>query len=238
MPTTFVSLVALVVLAFPGFVLHRRFRLRNPERERSTLDELLTIVFAGTAVDAAVAVIFVVGAVVFKLPLPRFDSLVSAPSAYVAQNVLATTAWAAAFLAAAIGLAFVLGSPRWPGLGDKITPGAMAGRRRRHPHQSAWWLLFHENPGSRIYVGCLLTDGGYVAGYLHSFSTLVTENGDRELTLEGDIEYRPPNGSAAVLSNVNAASVKADHIQLLTVTYVVPAAEAPVAGEEAGSDAE
>jgi len=236
MPTTIVSLVALIALAFPGFVLHRRLRRRNPEQERSTLDDLLTITFSGAAVDAAVVVIFIVGAATLKVPLPRFDSIVAAPSVYVAQNVLMLVLWSVAFLAAAIGLAFVVGSPRWPWLGDKLVPKSSTRRRRRQPHQSAWWLLFHENPGSRVYVGCLLTDGGYVAGYLHSFSTLAAESGDRELTLEGDIEYRPPNGSGAVLPNVNAISVKAEHIQVLTVTYVVPEVAAPATAEEDTSD--
>ncbi|WP_033289240.1 DUF6338 family protein [Amycolatopsis jejuensis] len=222
MPTTAVSLAALIVLAFPGYVLHRRLRRRRPEQVRSTLDELLTIVFSGAAIDVVVTVVFVLGAAGFGIPLPRFDSIVAAPSAYVAQNVLALTLWSAAFLVAAIGLAFVVGSPRWPGLGDKVAPEARARRRRGEPQQSAWWLLFHENPGSRIYLGCLLTDGGYLAGYLHSYSTLVAETGDRELTLEGDVEYRPPGGATAVLPQVNAVSVKAEHIQVLTVTYVVP----------------
>jgi hypothetical protein len=232
MPTTAVSLVVLIALAFPGFVLHRRLRRRNPERDLSALDELLTIVFAGAAVDVVVAVIFVSGAAILKLPLPRFDVLVSAPSAYVAQNMLPLTLWSGGFLAAAIGLAFIVGWPRWPWLGERIMPASLANRRRRHPHQSAWWLLFHENPGSRIYVGCLLTDGGYVAGYLHSFSTLVAESDDRELTLEGDVEYRPPGGSTVVLPNVNAVAVKAGTIHLLTVTYVVPEEPAPDEAEE------
>ena len=101
--------------------------------------------------------------------------------------------------------------------------------RRYQDQQSAWWRLFHDNPGSRIYVGCTLDDGSYVSGFLNSYSKVGTEHADRELTLRAPITYRPPQDSDAVqLDNVGAVAISARHIMLMTVTYTTPSA-APAA---------
>ncbi|CRK59347.1 hypothetical protein [Alloactinosynnema sp. L-07] len=215
-----VAVLALLVLALPGYVFQRRLRRRTPEITRSAFEETLVILFSGVAVDAVVGVVLVL----FWTALgafPHFSTLVTDPRGYLAQHLAEVVLWAAGALSAAVLVAFLAASPRVGEWGGKFFGKTAEQRKRRDPQKSAWWLLFTEHPGMRVYVGCMLADGGYVAGYLHSFNTSVTESCDRELTLRGEISYRPANAAdLVVLPRVNAVSVSAERIQLLTVTYV------------------
>lgn len=225
MPTSVVALVIFLLLALPGYTYQRRMQRHAPELTRSAFDEVLVILFSGAAIDAAVAVLFVVGGAWFQPPFPRLEQFITSPRTYLAQNLGQVSLWSSAFLVLAVGLAFLIASPRWGKLGLKVLRGTTEQRSRNNPNQSAWWLLFHENPGTRVYVGCMLTDGAYIAGYLHSYSTLAAETPDRELTLRGDVRYRSAGATeSSVLPNVNAVSVKAERIQILTVSYVDPPA--------------
>ncbi|WP_229713525.1 DUF6338 family protein, partial [Streptomyces fuscichromogenes] len=121
----------------------------------------------------------------------------------------------------ATAVAYGLGCRWWV----RCLPPAMASRwqnrSRRLEPKSAWWLLFHEHPDAVVHLGCVLTDGGYLAGRLHSFSRSPVENGDRELTLRGDITYRAPGDStAAVLPLVNAVVISARQLAFVTVSYL------------------
>lgn len=181
------------------------------------------ILFSGAAIDTVVVLILVLGGVWVQAPFPRFDQLISVPREYLAQNLGLISLWSAASLAIAVGLAFLVASPSWHRLGTRVLPGPTERRGRANPNQSAWWLLFNAKPGNRVYVGCMLTDGAYIAGYLHSYSTLVAETRDRELTLGGEVSYRAAGATdTTVLPKVNAVSVSAERIQVLTVTYVEP----------------
>lgn len=228
MPTSVVAVVVLLVLALPGYVYQRRVRRRSPERSSSAFEEVLVILFSGAAIDTVVVLLLVLGGVWVHAPFPRFDRLISTPKEYLAQNIGLMSLWSAVSLATAVGLAFLVASPRWRRLGAKVLPGPTERRVRGNPSQSAWWLLFNANRGHRIYVGCMLTDGAYIAGYLHSYSTLVAETRDRELTLAGEVRYRAAGATdTTVLPKVNAVSVSAERIQILTVTYVEPTPESP-----------
>ena len=234
MPTSVVALVTLVLFALPGYVFQQRLRRRSPELSRSAFEEILVILFSGVAVDAIVVLLFVAAGQWFRLPLPRADQAILGTRDYLARHFAAAALWSGAFLAVAVGVALLVTSPVWRVLTRRWLDAPLGRRARGSPNQSAWWLLFHENPGTRIHVGCVLTDGSYVAGYLHSYSRQTAETRDRELTLRGDIVYRPPGQTdPAVLPKVNAASVSADRIQLLTVTYV----DDVVAEEPDGADA-
>ncbi|WP_267882948.1 DUF6338 family protein [Streptomyces bicolor] len=95
------------------------------------------------------------------------------------------------------------------------------GARLAEAQQSAWWLAFREHPDATVHVGCILHDGSYVAGTLHSYSRASAEHGDRDLTLRGKITYRTARGGvAAALPNVNLVVLSARDIAVPTVTYV------------------
>ncbi len=226
MPTTVVGLFFVVAFALPGYLYHKLALRRRPERVDTTLQELLSIVFAGVAINLLAVATLASFAVIAEPPTPSLSSVVLDPAKYSAGHLALVTWWLLAQLALALALAVLFGLVPW----EKMLPARWQGRhaertRRVRDQQSAWWLLFHEHPESTIHVGCALEDGSYVAGRLHSYSKAAVENGDRELTLVGEIFYRAPGElDGLVLLSVNAVSLSAGRIVLLTVTYVTPGA--------------
>lgn len=228
MPTSVVALVILIALAFPGYVFQRRVRFNNPEISRSTFDEVLTILFGGVLIDLLAILLIALFGALTSIRAPHVGEFVETPRQYFAHHAVLVSLWFVAFLMVAATLASAAGSARWQAIVRRFAGDRLERHARRNPNQSAWWLLFNENPHTRVYVGCFLTDGGYVSGYLYSFSTLAVETRDRELTLLGDISYRAAGAKQAmVLPNVNAVSVSADRMQLITVTYVEASAPSP-----------
>lgn len=73
-----------------------------------------------------------------------------------------------------------------------------------------------------MYVGCVLTDGSFVSGWLLSFSNHADDIADRDLTLSSPIKYRPA-GSDTVVEQVGVGSVvvAARQIVLMFVSYVM-----------------
>jgi len=100
--------------------------------------------------------------------------------------------------------------------------------------RSAWWRLFEEHPheGHRIYVGCTLDGGSYVAGWLFSHAIDYEETADRDLILSAPVLFRPAGAGdeeAAELANVGAVVVSARRIEHLFVSYIpAPVQQAPV----------
>lgn len=132
----------------------------------------------------------------------------------VAACLLAMTMASAAFTVRARK-----GLRRVPGLGW-LTPPI-----RGVAFRSAWWRLFEEHPheGHRIYVGCTLEDGSYVAGWLFSHAIDYEETADRDLILSGPVVFRPAgagDGDDVELANVGAVVVSARRIVHLFVSYI------------------
>jgi Family of unknown function (DUF6338) len=233
MPTTVAGLLLTVVFALPGYVYHKLSLRLRPERVDTAIQELLRIVFAGVAIDVGSAALIGLATSVFSWRAPNLSRLLVDPVRYSAAHLALVTWWLVAFLAVTIGVAVLFGLEPW----DRLLPAGWHRRRRDRARrvgdqQSSWWLLFHEHPESTIHVGCALDDGSYVAGRLHSYSKAPVENGDRELSFSGDIFYRAPDDpDGGILPAVNAVSISARRIVLLTVTYIVadPAALAPPA---------
>ncbi|MFI7493006.1 DUF6338 family protein [Micromonospora echinaurantiaca] len=226
-----VGLFLIVVFALPGYVYHKLALRRRPERVDTAVQELLSIVFAGVAIGLAAAAILALVTVVASPRAPNLSQIILRPAPYSAAHLALVTWWLLAFLALALAIAVVFGWEPW----EKRLPARWQGwrndrARRVRDQQSAWWLLFHEHPESTIHVGCAIDDGSYVAGRLHSYSKAPVENGDRELTLSGEIFYRAPEDpDGGILPSVNAVSLSARRIVLLTVTYVLPEPGAPAA---------
>jgi len=231
MPTTAVGFFLTIVFALPGYVYHRISLRRRPERVDTAVQELLSVVFVGVATDIVAVALLALATGVMSLRAPNLSHLIADPGQYSAAHLSLVAGWGVAFLVTTIGLAVLLGLEPW----ERLLPPAW--RRWRSDHarrvgdqQSSWWLLFHEHPDATIHVGCALDDGSYVSGRLHSYSKAANENGDRELALSGEIFYRAPDDpTGGVLPAVNAVSISARRLVLLTVTYVVP--DQPIAAQ-------
>jgi hypothetical protein len=231
-PTTIAGLFGLIVLALPGYVYHRVRSRTTPEQTATQLSELLAIIFVGVAVDgAAVLLLWLVGGL-GAIPAVKITPLVQNPHAYVGGHVPLVAGWSIAALVVAVALAALVASRMWL----RLLPKARRDRAEQRGHravaqQSAWWVLFHANPQSRRYIGCILDDGAYVAGYLHTFSKAGEEHENRDLTLAGNIYYRAPGDPGGPLKDVNAVAISARNIRMLTVTYVVGDSQ-PTTGDD------
>jgi hypothetical protein len=82
--------------------------------------------------------------------------------------------------------------------------------------------MFNDVPTAdqRVYVGCELEDGVYVAGDLYSYSEEVEETADRELILTGELTERAPDGKINALTDVSAVAVSARRIKYMRVSYI------------------
>jgi hypothetical protein len=132
------------------------------------------------------------------------------PASYFQANYWDLVGWSAALLALATTGAYMAASPK---LESRFT----------NPFLSSWGVMFlqHDKQNVNVYVGCAMTDGSYVSGYLFSYSRLSEDLPDRDLTLTGDITYRPPEGDETIiLDNVGGVILSARNISMLTVTYV------------------
>lgn len=224
MPTTAVGFLLTIVFALPGYVYHRISLRRRPERVDTAVQELLSIVFVGVAIDFGTVALLALGAGVLPLRTPNLSRLIVDPGGYSAAHLSLVAGWGVAFLVTTIGLAVLLALEPWARFLPVTWRRWRSDRARRvGEQQSSWWLLFHEHPNATIHVGCALDDGSYVSGRLHNYSKAANENGDRELALSGEIFYRPPDDpKGGVLPAVNAVSISARRLVLLTVTYVMP----------------
>jgi len=223
-PTSIAGLLMLVVLAFPGYLYHRVADRRLPERAYTAFQELLSVLFVSLVVDLVTLALLKLVALTGWWPSPGLRALALTPHGYAVGHFTVVVAWSAAALLTASALAYALGAGWW----RRLLRPAWARRwderaTRLESQKSAWWLLFHEHPDADMYVGCVLEDGSYLAGTLHSYSRVPDEHGDRELTLRGDILYRAPgDDTAAVLPQVNAVAVSARRLTFLTVSYLTP----------------
>lgn len=220
MPTTVASLIIFVAFLLPGFTFMRRAEPDSPEREWTPLRELLSVLFVGVSCDlASVGVLAALWSLLPGLG-PDFDQLVRMPARYLPEHYKEIVGWAAALIAIAIAIAFVAATSR-----IRWAMRRFSRRRGVEAQESAWWRLFHEHPGTLIYVGCFLEDGSYLRGRLHTYSRVSKEGPDRELTLRADgqvgISYRAPGaGELHELVNVGAVTLSARRILLMTVTYI------------------
>ncbi|PZH00013.1 hypothetical protein C1I97_23585 [Streptomyces sp. NTH33] len=238
MPTNVASLVLLVALALPGYVYYRAVDRHVPERVHTAFQELMSILFVSVTIDVGVLTLLMCGSSLGLWYGPDFPALLDKPTRYVTRNFPDMALWSLTALLIAVAFAYVLGCRWWA----RRLPGSWTSRwqersRRLEPQKSAWWLIFREHPDAAVHLGCVLEDGSYLAGQLHSFSRSPVENGDRELTLSGDISYRAPGDStAAVLPHVNAVVISARQLVFVTVSYL-PAESDPDPGAGQPGDA-
>ena len=222
MPSTLVGLVISAVLLAPGlaFVLARD--RRRPARSLSVFRETAVVVCASLAADLVTLTAFAVVRAVAPGLTPDVGRLIRTPGSYLRIAYLPMFWWATGLLATAVVGAAVTGAGRLRRLVSRGPLDRFAGRDEAHESGvSGWWLLFNEHPDTDVHVGCLLTDGSYLCGWLHSFSNLEADSPDRDLTLAPPIEFRPTGSQQAQeIPGLGAATVAARQIAALFVSYV------------------
>jgi len=223
LPNTLVSLVITVALLLPGYTFVRRRQLDLPSRDRTALDEVASVVFAGVAIDTTVAVAFLGLHKIASFIPPDVDQLVDHPSPYVRQHYTELAISLAVLVLIATVLAYALSAPRFRKLATRFWGGPP------HSHQSTWWLLFsQQHPSAGKYVSCVLDDGALIRGNLFSFSRASREHADRELVLTQPLQYRPgPDDPLDPLPGVGAVSVSSRRVVLLMVSYMAQDKSAP-----------
>jgi hypothetical protein len=213
MPDTLFSLCALILLGMPGVIFAIQLENQQPAREVSPLRELATIVSVGIVCDALALLLFGIIRAIFPSITPDVGRIERSGMQYVKSHFASVGWWSIALLLTACSLAYVLGRLR-PQIANVISAPAIKST-------SAWWEAFHQHPGANVYVGCVLQDDSYVAGYLNSYSTDVNETPDRDLILCSPITYRPTGSDEdSEMEDVALVTISASQLKFLTVTYV------------------
>jgi Family of unknown function (DUF6338) len=225
-PTNLVALVLFILLLAPGLIsiTWRQFR---PIRRPTVLGELAGLVFRSLVCDALALGVFAVIHLIQPQWTPDVGGLIRTPGAYFRQNYALVAWWALGLLLLACAFAYI-GAQVWANLTtrterffkifEKLVPGEVAA------YQPAWWEIFTAYPRSRRWVQCVLDDGTYIAGDLHSFNPDPNETDDRELSLQGKIVVRNRGDDRAVLlggdKGVGAVILSARKIQYMSVSYI------------------
>ena len=221
MPTTLLGLLLFVVLLAPGLTYSAYRAASVPVQKPSALRELGGIAIRSVIWD--VVAIAALGAARAMAPshTPDIGALARDPGRYAQDHAAYLFWWGVALLAIACLLG-LMGAKlaSWERLPDLLKPTGGVST------DSAWWTLFHENPGKRVYVGVVLDDDTYLGGPVLSYSPDSDETADRELTLTAPIAYRGANNTKPIRLEVGAVAVSARHIRYLTVTYQEP--ESPI----------
>lgn len=210
-PTTLVGLVLFIALLTPGFAYSARRERSGPERQFSALRETVAMVVVSVVCDLVVLSLALVVWSVLPRQTVDLTALFTRPGAYAVQHHVALWIWGVGLVAAASLLGVLVAGP----MVDRLR------RRNESPFLSAWGRLFTAHPDCRVHVGCHLSDGTYVAGWLLTYSRSATDVADRELTISGPVQYRAPGQDEATeLQNVGAVAVSARQLTLLQVSYV------------------
>jgi hypothetical protein len=225
-PTNLVSLVLFVVLLAPGLV-SITWRSFRPIRKPTVLGELAGLVFRSLICDVLALGVFAWIHVVWPQWTPDVGALIRTQT-YIRENFALVAWWSLGLLVLACLFAYI-GAQIWTkvttGRGKffeifkKLVPGEVVA------YQPAWWeLLSVIQPDHLRYVGCVLDDDTYIAGYLHSYNPMPDETGDRELTLVAPITLRSPGEDTANTlggkAPVGAICISARRIQYFTVSYL------------------
>ena len=222
-PSDLTGLLFFIVLLWPGFAYNSVRARRRPNRQLTSLQETVLIVTASLAALVAAGVVFGIIRALLPGVTPDVRAALFSTHDYLQAHYVRTGWWAIAFLAfatlGAMGVAEAQSS-EW------LTRNRYLRRLAAPPDAStvsAWWIAF--NPGARagheVHVGCVLDDGSYVSGRVHSYSQVAEDTADRDLVLRAPITVRLPGATDAhEAQRVTLVTISARHIVTMTVTYV------------------
>jgi len=194
-PTTAAELFIFAALLAPGFIHYVQRRRAVPQRTLSPLVETATLTTVSILTNLVALGVFSLIRMALPEHTPDVQRLMLEGKEYAAARTGYLFGWGALLLAFSCVLAFVIGiRPRWIArFTERFAPAIV--------DVSAWYHVFEDGPeDAKVYIGCDLKDGTYVAGYLDWYSTEVAETADRDLVIAEPIEIRMPG-------EVNSASV-------------------------------
>lgn len=216
MPGNLSALSILVLFAVPGLLYYVQRRALAPQRSLSPFVETASLVAVSAFTNLAALGLFALVRKLLPRHTPNVQSLLRSPGDYVVARPGYMLAWVAALLVVSSGLAVLLGR-RWWILGkiaDKYTPTIV--------DISSWYRAAEHGPdGARVHVGCDMSDGVFVSGYLDWYSTELDETGDRDLILADGIT-RIADGQEETLE-CQRLVVSGREIRRMYVTYVLDA---------------
>lgn len=225
MPNTALGLLIFIVLLAPGLTYSAYRAASRPVEKPSALRELGGIALRSVVCDLLTLALFGLVHAVRPRWTPDVGALVRDPAQYAQREYDALFWWGIATLAVAVGLALIgaiVAGSEWWARAVVRRPLAWLTPQGGVTTESAWWGLFNADPDSRVYVGCTLDDGTYLAGWLLSFSPNSDETENRELVLVGPIAFRAPDAIDETTLQVGAVTVSARRLQYLTVSYIQP----------------
>ncbi len=229
MPSTLAGLVLFVVALAPGLVFVLAQQRVAPHQTLSAFRETAVVVCVSIAVDAVVLAAFAGVRAIRPHGTPDVGRLVRDPSVYLRESYLLVFWWSVALLAVAVALAAWVGSGAARRALSRLPGVSLAAQADPHESRlSAWWLLFHDQPGVRVHLGCTLVDGSFVSGWLLSYNMSADDVADRDITLVAPIRYRPPGASeVGEVTRTSAVVVSARQLSVLFVSHQTDTAPRP-----------
>jgi hypothetical protein len=220
-PSTLAGFVLFVIGLAPGLVFVLTQQRVAPHQSLSTFRETAVVVSVSIAVDVVVLAAFAGVRATQPHGTPDIGRLVRDPSAYLRESYLLVFWWSVVLLVVAVALAAWVGSGVARRTLSRLPGVSLAAQADPHESRlSAWWLLFRDQPGVRVHLGCNLVDGSFVSGWLLSYNMSADDVADRDITLAAPIHYRPPGASEAdELIRTSAVVVSARQLSVLFVSH-------------------
>lgn len=230
-PVNFAGLIFFAVMIWPGLTYVSARERRSSSVKRSTFREAIDVVSASLSFASIFVILVVICHFIGPAWTPAPAGLLFHTQAYIRSHLGLVFVWTALGLLASRAIALALGR-------ETLERGLHSVTKRDQPpashgipesQLSAWWVAFTQYPphNANPYIGCQLTDGSFVSGWLHSYSREWEDSPDRDLTLRAPILFRPSGSAAdAVLEDVGLTVVSARNILMMTVSYVPESADA------------
>ena len=233
MPNTALGLLIFIVLLAPGLTYNAYRAASTPVDKSTALRELGSIALRSVACDLVALALFGLLHQLRPAWTPNVGALIRRPGSYARQEYDTLFWWGVGLLAFACLLALLaaqIAASDWWARATGSQALSWLTPRGGVTTESAWWFLFREVPGTRVYAGCTLDDGTYLGGYILSYSPDSDETENRELVLTGPVAFRGPKAEDEIALEVGAVTVSARRLQYLTVSYL-PAAALDAVGD-------
>jgi len=214
-PTTAAGLFIFAALLAPGFIHYVQRRRAVPQRTLSPLVETATLTTVSIVTNLVALGFFALIRTALPEHTPDVQRLLLEGKEYAAARTGYLFGWAALLLGLSCVLAFIIGvRPHWIArFTERFAPAIV--------DVSAWYHAFEDGPeNAKVYLGCDLKDGTYVAGYLDWYSTEVAETADRDFVIAEPIEIRMPGDADSALVDFPRVVISARDTARLYVSYV------------------
>jgi hypothetical protein len=220
-PSTLAGFVLFAIGLAPGLAFVLAQQRVAPHQTLSAFRETALVVCVSLAVDVVVLAAFAVMRAITPPGTPDVGRLVREPVTYLRASYLLVFWWSVALLAVAVALAAWVGSGTARRIVSRLPGVSLAAQSDPHESRSsAWWLLFREQAGVRVHLGCTLVDGSFVSGWLLSYNMSADDVADRDISLAAPIHYRPPGASEAnEVTRTSAVIVSARQLSVLFVSH-------------------